>query len=60
MHSLDMHNVYMSSKYDGFKMIIRNGIKKKLNKISRISFWMENKRKNEREMVCMCVEFINS
>lgn len=50
----------MSSKYDGSKMIIRKGIKKKLNETSRISFWMENTRKNEREIVCMCVEYINS
>lgn len=46
MHSLDMHNVYMSSKYDGFKMIIRNGMKKKAQQNIQ-NFILDGKQKKE-------------
>lgn len=54
MHSLDMHNVYMSSKYDGFKMIIRNGIKKSSTKYPEFHFgWKTKERMREKWYACV-------
>lgn len=54
MHALDMHNVYMSSKYDGFKMIISKRIEKSSTKYPEFHFGWKPKERM-REKLCACV-----